>query len=381
MGGNDKKHRRKAQEFWLSGSSDDESDNDTDVVRRVVRRGKIHKVRKRKPGTETTRLKTTIKQLIVQCCSEHEETNGCSRYVLKRYINANRGDGKVTSQVVIRQNIIKCTDAGLIEPTSYSAKGKTPARFKTTDAGIAFLMNPRAKARQKYDHKSKKWQVWNGVRTATCKGWQGLKKKDLTLDKKGRIISKRASNHARKSTWWQATLKARKELDLTGFVLLNRGRDGKKLYEMAKKFHAQMVQEPKVKPEILERQRAMKRVAFNRDRAKRKAAKAARRMAKKLKEEQHPGPFACSKCGKLYKKRGANLAKHEKVCGDTRPRKYKVDPKHRRLVNQVIRARRARSMAQTRSTKRGRPIKQEVVKHEELYTAREMSILNRLNVN
>merc|ERR550532_2191407 len=59
-------------------------------------------------------------------------------------------------------------------------------------------------------------KVWNGTKLYT-KG--GLMKKDLCLNKNGKVVSKkRAKLNMAKSPWIIAVQKARKALKITGFV-------------------------------------------------------------------------------------------------------------------------------------------------------------------
>merc|ERR1712031_126500 len=51
----------------------------------------------------------------------------------------------------------------------------------------------------------------------------GLTAKDLTKNKYGKIVSKKASARSRKSPWIQAVQKARKALKLTGFTAIKKG--------------------------------------------------------------------------------------------------------------------------------------------------------------
>merc|ERR1712083_1043525 len=78
-------------------------------------------------------------------------------------------------------------------------------------------------------------KVWNGTKMYT-KG--GLMKKDLMENKRGKIVSKKASMRAAKSggisKWCSAMKQARKELGVTGFVTINRGAQGVALYKAAK---------------------------------------------------------------------------------------------------------------------------------------------------
>merc|ERR1712083_1250453 len=71
-------------------------------------------------------------------------------------------------------------------------------------------------------------QVWNGSKLYT-KG--GLMKKDLCINKKNKVMSKKVFAAAKKSTknisgWCNAVKQARKALGITGFVKMNRGAQG-----------------------------------------------------------------------------------------------------------------------------------------------------------
>merc|ERR1712087_402580 len=77
-------------------------------------------------------------------------------------------------------------------------------------------------------------RVWNGTMVYT-KG--GLTKKDLCLSKSGKVMTKKQfknGQRAKTTGWMKAVAKARKELGITGFVLLNRGAQGQALYKKAK---------------------------------------------------------------------------------------------------------------------------------------------------
>merc|ERR1711972_26414 len=79
-------------------------------------------------------------------------------------------------------------------------------------------------------------RVWNGTKLYT-KG--GLMKKDLCLNKNGRVMSKKQAQNGRRmktTGWMKACAKARKELGITGFVIMNRGAQGKALYKAAKSY-------------------------------------------------------------------------------------------------------------------------------------------------
>merc|ERR1712087_239948 len=77
-------------------------------------------------------------------------------------------------------------------------------------------------------------RVWNGTKVYTK---SGLTKKDLCLSKSGKVMTKKQfknGQRAKTTGWMRAVAKARKELGITGFVLLNRGPEGQALYQKAK---------------------------------------------------------------------------------------------------------------------------------------------------
>merc|ERR1711981_1192041 len=82
-------------------------------------------------------------------------------------------------------------------------------------------------------------QVWNGSKTYT-KG--GLTKSSLMLNKKNKVVSKKMKARGDKAfagikQWNVSIMRARKELGITGFVRINRGEMGVKLYNLAKTYH------------------------------------------------------------------------------------------------------------------------------------------------
>ena len=75
---------------------------------------------------------------------------------------------------------------------------------------------------------------------------QSLDKKDikrvsLGTDKKGKqrykYVSKKKSAEAKKNPWIKAVKQARKELGIEGFVIMNKGPEGKRLYDKAKELY------------------------------------------------------------------------------------------------------------------------------------------------
>merc|ERR1719192_3279709 len=80
-------------------------------------------------------------------------------------------------------------------------------------------------------------KVWNGSSKFT-KG--GLTKDDLMKNSRGKIVSKKAhaaGQKLKKGGWAAAVMKARKELGITGFCVINRGAQGIALYNKAKSLH------------------------------------------------------------------------------------------------------------------------------------------------
>merc|ERR1719510_496723 len=94
----------------------------------------------------------------------------------------------------------------------------------------------KAKRVTKKSQTGTKRMVWNGTKVYTTSGFT---KKDLCLNKLGRVMTKKQFKNGQKlgkSKWNKALVKARKELGITGFVRLNRGIEGKALYKKAKSY-------------------------------------------------------------------------------------------------------------------------------------------------
>merc|ERR1712066_350380 len=124
-----------------------------------------------------------------------------------------------------------------------AAKPKAPKAAKKPRAPKASKRAVRRTKVKKPKRVTKKMQtgsfckVWNGSSKFT-KG--GLTKDDLMKNSRGKIVSKK--RHAKgqamkKSGWAAAVMKARKELGITGFCVINRGAQGIALYNKAKEFH------------------------------------------------------------------------------------------------------------------------------------------------
>ena len=83
----------------------------------------------------------------------------------------------------------------------------------------------KAKKAKKAKTVGKKWQVWKGTRVKTV---GGLTKKDLMMNKNGKVVSKKSNAAGKKaykhiSGWTKAVSKARKDLKVKGFVAVKKG--------------------------------------------------------------------------------------------------------------------------------------------------------------
>merc|ERR1719336_209 len=79
--------------------------------------------------------------------------------------------------------------------------------------------------------RSSKAMVYKGAREKTI---GGLKASDITKNKYGKLVSKKMSARGKNNSWAKAIAAARKALGLSGFVLINKGPEGKALYAKAK---------------------------------------------------------------------------------------------------------------------------------------------------
>jgi len=82
-------------------------------------------------------------------------------------------------------------------------------------------------------------RVWNGSAMYT-KG--GLTKADLMINPNGKLVSKRSRARAERNSahikkWVAALKKAKQELGITGFCVINRGAQGIALYSRAKEIY------------------------------------------------------------------------------------------------------------------------------------------------
>lgn len=112
---------------------------------------------------------------------------------------------------------------------------RAPKRRRTSKRVSKRAVRKSRKPRIKYGSMRR---VWSGTVDRT-KG--GLTKKDLCMNKRGKIVSKarlkvsqKAFKNSALSKWVEATTKARKELGLTGFVACKKGTA---FYKLSKKYY------------------------------------------------------------------------------------------------------------------------------------------------
>merc|ERR1711964_197108 len=114
--------------------------------------------------------------------------------------------------------------------------GKKIAKKKTGKKKKAAKKKPTKKRKKKAPKLSVRVQrsrFWAGKLNHTK---SGLKKADLCKNKSGKIVSKKAQAAGRKKLgkWIAATTRARKELELKGFVACKKG---SAYYKLAKKYY------------------------------------------------------------------------------------------------------------------------------------------------
>merc|ERR1712196_457100 len=97
------------------------------------------------------------------------------------------------------------------------------------------------KMAMKVSNKGKKWQVYKGTKAKTS---GGMAKKDLKLNKNGRVVSAKQSALAKKryastiGKWNQAVQKARKALGIKGFVTIGgKKKEGQIFLQKARSFY------------------------------------------------------------------------------------------------------------------------------------------------
>merc|ERR1719350_529388 len=78
-------------------------------------------------------------------------------------------------------------------------------------------MKKMAMKAKKVSVRGKKWQVLKGTRAKTI---GGLKKSDLRKNKNGKVVSIKQSNRGKANKWTQASTKARKALNVTGWCAI-----------------------------------------------------------------------------------------------------------------------------------------------------------------
>mmetsp|Transcript_18672 Transcript_18672/g.58687 ORF Transcript_18672/g.58687 Transcript_18672/m.58687 type:complete len:116 (-) Transcript_18672:235-582(-) len=108
----------------------------------------------------------------------------------------------------------------------------------------AVMKKPGAKA-MKAAKKTRVSKIARGKRSKAmvCKGSKektagGLQASDITRNRYGKLVAKKASERSKNNAWPRAIASARRALGLTGFILINKGPEGKALYAKAKEIHA-----------------------------------------------------------------------------------------------------------------------------------------------
>merc|ERR1712194_803145 len=107
-------------------------------------------------------------------------------------------------------------------------------KAKTAMKAVAKAM--KAMKAMKAKVRGRKWQVLAGTRVKTN---GGLEKGDLIKNKRGKVVSKKASQRSKSSPWMKACGAARKALGITGFAVIGGATpQGKALYAKAKSIYA-----------------------------------------------------------------------------------------------------------------------------------------------
>merc|ERR1712173_293164 len=109
-----------------------------------------------------------------------------------------------------------------------AARATKPRAPKASKRAVRRTKVKKPKRVTKKMQTGSKRKVWNGTAKWT-KG--GLTKADLMLNKNGKVVSKKLFKKGqalrkRSGGWMAAVMKARKELGITGFCLMNRGAQG-----------------------------------------------------------------------------------------------------------------------------------------------------------
>merc|ERR1712080_179574 len=118
-----------------------------------------------------------------------------------------------------------------------AVKAKAPKKASKAKKVVKRRAARKPKRVTKKMQTGSKRQVWNGSKLFT----KGVLTKDsLKLNKRGKVVYKNkkvpAKAFAAVKKWNGALMKARKELGITGFMTINRGEMGIKLYKLAKSY-------------------------------------------------------------------------------------------------------------------------------------------------
>merc|ERR1712227_1077822 len=119
-----------------------------------------------------------------------------------------------------------------------AAKATKPRAPKASKRAVRRTKVKKPKKVTKKTQTGSMRKVWNGTAKWT-KG--GLTKADLMMNKNGKVVSKKMFKKGQtlkgNGGWMTAVIKARKELGITGFCLMNRGARGVALYKRAKELY------------------------------------------------------------------------------------------------------------------------------------------------
>ena len=122
------------------------------------------------------------------------------------------------------------------KPARKSAKKASKKRSRSRKAAAPKKRKARKKRVSKVARgRLAKAQVFKGRKVKTV---GGLQKKDITRNKHGRYVSKKASSRGKKNAWMAAVKKARRALKVKGFCAVGgKSRAGKALLAKARAFY------------------------------------------------------------------------------------------------------------------------------------------------
>ena len=144
--------------------------------------------------------------------------------------------------VKVKKSVRKAKRAGKPKATKrFSKHGARMARRTKRKTATKLISKRVVKKTRRTKRKTKKSQtgsyrrVWSGTAVYT----RGrLTKADLCINDRGKVVSKKKHILSKRmfgiKKWLKAAKKTRKNLGTTGFVLINRGSEGKALYKTAR---------------------------------------------------------------------------------------------------------------------------------------------------